>query len=95
MDSSEITPTEWALVGFGEPFLHAAPVENVLTWKFLDDFIFLESLDADGARPWTLLHDHCLYPERFFLELYLLGVRWDLVDGVKGNDISWHGEKQN
>ena len=74
MKSSEITPTEWALVRFGEPFFHAAPVENVLAWKFFDDLIFLESLDADGAGSGALLHDHCLYPERLFLELYLLGV---------------------
>jgi hypothetical protein len=62
-------------------------VENVLAWKFFYDFIFLESLDADGAGSGALLHNHCLYPERLLLELYL-GVRRDLVDGGKGNDIS-------
>ena len=87
MNSSEITSTEWTLIRFSEPFFHAAPVENVLTWKFFDEFILLKSLDADWAGPGTLLHDHCLYPKRLLLKLYL-GVRRDLVDGVKGNDIS-------
>lgn len=87
--SSEVTPTEWTLVGFCEPFFHTAPVENVLAWKFLDDLIFFKALDTDGARSRTLLHDHCLYPERLLLQQYFLRVHGDLVDcGGKGNDIS-------
>ena len=50
-----------------EPFFHATPVENVSTWKFLDDLLLFESLYANRTGPGTGLHNHCL--DSFLLDL--------------------------
>lgn len=63
-------------------------MENVLTWEFFNELIFLESLETDGTGPFAFLHDHCLY--RFPLDGLRKNRGIELI--LKGNDISGHGK---
>lgn len=63
-------------------------MENVLTWKFFNELIFLKSLETDGTGSFAFLHDHCLYRFPFDRLRYDRGI--ELIR--KGNDISGHGK---
>lgn len=63
-------------------------MENVLTWEFFYELIFLKPVETDGTGSFAFLHDHCLY--RFPLERLRNDRGIELI--LKGNDISGHGK---
>lgn len=60
MSFPKITPAERTLKRLFQPLFHAAPVKNVPTRKFFNDFLLFESLNANRASPGTFFHNHGL-----------------------------------